>query len=212
MGIFQARILEWVAFPFSRESSHFPNPGMEPRSPTLQVILYHLSHRRSPRTLEWVACPFSRGSSQPTNQTRLSCIAGRFWGLGFLHAKLGMSEISYYNEKDLVFFNFSEHFIKKNKTSHVMSIVQWIHVYYFPSFTIIKIIINIFSCLLLPLCLWTIWELVQNTWIQVHIQVLNKVFTLFSMFILRTGDPLYNHSTLITLRKSAIAETLLSNI
>ena len=27
-GILQARILEWVAF---------PNPGMEPRSPTLQV-------------------------------------------------------------------------------------------------------------------------------------------------------------------------------
>ena len=118
-------------------------------------------HRGSPRTLERVAYPFSRGSSPPRNQTRLSCIAGRFWGLGFLHAKLGLSEISYYNEKDLVFFNFSEHFIKKNKISHVMSIVQWIHVYYFPSFTIIKIIINISSCLLLPLCLWTIWELVQ---------------------------------------------------
>ena len=33
-GIFQAKILEWVAFPFSRESSQ---PGMEPRSPALQV-------------------------------------------------------------------------------------------------------------------------------------------------------------------------------
>jgi len=33
-GIFQARILEWVAFPFSRISS---NPGIEPRSPTLQA-------------------------------------------------------------------------------------------------------------------------------------------------------------------------------
>ena len=33
-GILQARILEWVAFPFSRGS---PNPGIEPRSPTLQV-------------------------------------------------------------------------------------------------------------------------------------------------------------------------------
>ena len=27
--------------------------------------------------LEWVASPFSRGSSQPGNQTRVSCIAGR---------------------------------------------------------------------------------------------------------------------------------------
>ena len=33
-GILQARILEWVAFPFSRD---LPNPGIEPISPTLQV-------------------------------------------------------------------------------------------------------------------------------------------------------------------------------
>ena len=33
-GILQARILEWVAFPFSGD---LPNPGMEPRSPALQA-------------------------------------------------------------------------------------------------------------------------------------------------------------------------------
>ena len=33
-GILQARILEWVAFPFSRESS---NPEIKPRSLTLQA-------------------------------------------------------------------------------------------------------------------------------------------------------------------------------
>ena len=33
-GIFQARVLEWVAISFSR---WFSNPGIEPRSPTLQV-------------------------------------------------------------------------------------------------------------------------------------------------------------------------------
>ena len=33
-GIVQARILEWVAVPFSRGSSQ---PGIEPRSPALQV-------------------------------------------------------------------------------------------------------------------------------------------------------------------------------
>ena len=41
-GILQARILEWVAFPFSREGSSppgldLPNPGNEPRSPALQA-------------------------------------------------------------------------------------------------------------------------------------------------------------------------------
>jgi len=34
MGILQARILEWVAMPSSRD---LPNPGIGPRSPTLQV-------------------------------------------------------------------------------------------------------------------------------------------------------------------------------
>ena len=33
-GILQARILEWVAVPFSRG---LPNPGIEPRSPALQA-------------------------------------------------------------------------------------------------------------------------------------------------------------------------------
>ena len=33
-GILQARILEWVAFPFSRD---LPNPGIKPRSPALQA-------------------------------------------------------------------------------------------------------------------------------------------------------------------------------
>ena len=43
-GILQARILEWVAFPFSRGSSQprgrtqdLPIPGIEPRSSALQV-------------------------------------------------------------------------------------------------------------------------------------------------------------------------------
>ena len=34
LGILQARILEWVAMPFSRGSSQ---PKIKPRSPTLQV-------------------------------------------------------------------------------------------------------------------------------------------------------------------------------
>ena len=34
LGILQARILEWVAMPFPRD---LPKPGIEPRSPALQV-------------------------------------------------------------------------------------------------------------------------------------------------------------------------------
>ena len=47
MELFQVRILEWVAFPFSRD---FRDPGIEPRSPTLQADSYHLSHQGSPES------------------------------------------------------------------------------------------------------------------------------------------------------------------
>ena len=39
--ILQARILEWVAFPFSKGSS---NSGIEPRSPALQAASLPVSH------------------------------------------------------------------------------------------------------------------------------------------------------------------------
>ena len=50
------------------------NPGL----PRCRWILYQLSHQESPRILEWVADTFS-GSSRSRNQTRVSCIAGRFF-------------------------------------------------------------------------------------------------------------------------------------
>ena len=81
-GILQARILEWVAFPFSRGSSQprnqsqvWLNPGLQHR----RQILSQLSHRGSPRILDWVAYPFSRGSSRPRNGIGVSCLAGGFF-------------------------------------------------------------------------------------------------------------------------------------
>ena len=44
--IFQARILEWVAFP---SPGDLPDPGIEPRSPALQADTYHLSYQGSLR-------------------------------------------------------------------------------------------------------------------------------------------------------------------
>ena len=79
-GILQARILEEVAFFFSRRSSQPRNPGL----PHWGQILYQQSYKGSPTILEWVAYPFSRESSQPRNQTGVSCTAGGFftklWG------------------------------------------------------------------------------------------------------------------------------------
>ena len=75
--ILQAKILERVPISFSRESS-------QPRDqsqvyPYCRRILYQLSHKGSPRILEWEAYPFSSGSSQLRSQTRVSCVAGRFF-------------------------------------------------------------------------------------------------------------------------------------
>ena len=58
-GILQARILEWVACPFSRDLS---NPGIEPRSPTLQVDSLQAEPQGKPKNsgvgslslLQWV--------------------------------------------------------------------------------------------------------------------------------------------------------------
>ena len=74
-GILQTRILEWVAFPFSRESPQGSNPGLL----HWRRILYQLSHKGSPRIPEWVAYPFSSWSSQPRNWTGVSWIAEGFF-------------------------------------------------------------------------------------------------------------------------------------
>ena len=42
-GILQARILEWVAFPFSR--GIFLTQGSDPGLPNCRQILYQLSHK-----------------------------------------------------------------------------------------------------------------------------------------------------------------------
>ena len=55
----------------------FPTQGSNSGLPHCRQILYQWSHQGSPRILGWVTCPFSSRSSQPRNQSRVSCIAGR---------------------------------------------------------------------------------------------------------------------------------------
>ena len=58
---------------------NLPNPGIKPRSPTLQADSLPAEPQGSPRILEWVVYPFSSISSWFRNWTRVSCIAGRFF-------------------------------------------------------------------------------------------------------------------------------------
>ena len=57
----------------------FPPQESNPDLQHYRRILYQLNHKGSPRILEWVGYPFSSRSSQPRNQTRISCITGRFF-------------------------------------------------------------------------------------------------------------------------------------
>ena len=57
----------------------FPNQGWNPGLLHCSQILYQLSHQGNLRILKWVANPFFMGSSWPRNQTRVSCIASRFF-------------------------------------------------------------------------------------------------------------------------------------
>ena len=47
----------------------FPTQGSNPGVPHCRRLLYHLSHKGSPRIPEWISYPFSSGSFQPRNQT-----------------------------------------------------------------------------------------------------------------------------------------------
>ena len=55
-GILQARILKWVAFP---SPGDLPHPGMELRSPALQMDCLPLSHQGSPglHSVTRYSCP-----------------------------------------------------------------------------------------------------------------------------------------------------------
>ena len=55
------------------------NPGIQPRSPTLQVDSLPAEPHRSPRMLEWVTYPFSSRSSWLRDPTQVSHIAGGFF-------------------------------------------------------------------------------------------------------------------------------------
>ena len=100
--IFQARILEWVAIPFSRGSSQPRNQTQVSSIPGGFFSIWATAAAKSlqscrtlcdpidgspsgspvpgilqARTLEWVAISFSRESSQPSDQTHVSCIGKR---------------------------------------------------------------------------------------------------------------------------------------
>ena len=66
VGTLQARTLEWVAMPSSRD---LPSPGIEPRSPTLQADSLPSEPPGKPKNTGAGSLSLSGGTSQPKNQT-----------------------------------------------------------------------------------------------------------------------------------------------
>ena len=80
-GLLQARILEWEAFPFSRD---LPNPGIEPKSPTLQADSLAAEPQGKPK---------NKGVGSP-------CLLQRIFltqelKLGLLHCRQILYQLSY---------------------------------------------------------------------------------------------------------------------
>ena len=68
----------WSGLPFPSPGDA-PNPGIKPRSPSLQTDALPSELPGKPRKLEWAATSFSKRSSWPRDRTWVSCIAGRFF-------------------------------------------------------------------------------------------------------------------------------------
>ena len=73
-GVLQARIMEWVAFPFSRGSSH---PGTEPRSPSLQADSLPDEPQGKPKNTRVGSLSLLQGIFPPRDRTRVFHVAGR---------------------------------------------------------------------------------------------------------------------------------------
>ena len=80
-GALQARILEWVTFPFSED---LPNPGIEPRSPALRVDSLPAEPQGKPKN---------------TGMSTLSLLQRIFptqeFNQGFLHCRRILYQLSY---------------------------------------------------------------------------------------------------------------------
>ena len=79
----------WSGWPFPSPGD-LPNPGIEPRSPTLQADSLPAEAPGKPKN---TGVGSSSRSSQPRNQTWVSCIAGRFFTTWAMRA--GLSKLFY---------------------------------------------------------------------------------------------------------------------
>ena len=129
-GILQARILEWVAFPFFRGSSQARDWT---QVSCIAADSLPAEPQGSPSILEWAAYPFSSRSSRPRNQTRISCIVGGFftnWAIREAQSipiiTLNLHLLFYwYKMRIVVTFCHIELLYGRQCMVHLMHLTQW---------------------------------------------------------------------------------------
>ena len=89
-GILQARILEWVFFFPSPED--LPNPGTEPRSPSLQADPLQTEPPEKPKNARVGSLPLLQGIS-PIQESNL----------GLLHCRRILYQLSYQGGSDNIY-------------------------------------------------------------------------------------------------------------
>ena len=96
-GILQARILEWVAFPFSRDPLVDPNPGIEPRSPALQADSLSTEPQGKPKNTVVGSLSLFQGIFQIWESNR-----------GLLHCRRILHQLSYQGSPSIYQDNVKE--------------------------------------------------------------------------------------------------------
>ena len=85
-GNLQARVLEWVAIPFSRGSS---NPQIKPGSPALQADSLSSEPTGKPKNTGVGSLSLLQGIFPTQGSTGVSCIAGRFF-TSYMYTVIGI--------------------------------------------------------------------------------------------------------------------------
>ena len=149
-------------------STQRSNPGLPHCRRIFFFFLNHQRHQGSLRILEWVAYTFSMGSSWPRNQTKVSCIARRFftsWAT---------------REAQNAFWILSKAF------SPYIEIIMWFLSFYLLIWCITFIDVHILKnlCILGINCTWSRCMFPLTCWVWIA-SIFLRIFT--SMFISDIG-------------------------
>ena len=144
-GILQTRILEWVAFPFSRGSS-LPNPGIKPRSPALQADSLPAEPQGKPKNTGVVSLSLLQQifQTQKSNQ-------------GLLHCKKILYHLSYQGSPNDTSSSHTRSWtwatwVALQEDLKILDFAYWLNYYYLVSFDCFHFLLHVLTSLIKLTC------------------------------------------------------------